>query len=268
MNCIFICVFHQLRCLDIFYMLLESILLYGNLGENTHLLVYTSSKFMNLIKRHHLFDSEKIKFEINDTYNNIDSACKSRIDVFDLPQINNYEKILYLDSDILVKDDIQRVFDVCKDEVLYTLEEGFIDSPSDLWGTTLFGDEVRNYEDKTAFTTGILLFRNCEKMKFLFQKIRECIVNFPYRFVCYDQPYIVYNAFKYNLYNNKLLIPLAVNNNENIDNNLVIYHFPGGPGYFEGKHVTMARVLDKMKKRNHAKRIRKIISNRFSMIFN
>lgn len=253
MNCIFICVFHQLRCLDIFYVLLESILLYGNLGENTHVLVYTSSEFMNMIKQHPLFDSNKIKFEINDTYNDVDSACKSRIDVFDLLQINNYEKILYLDSDILVKDDIHQVFDVCKDDILYTLEEGAIDSPTDFWGNILFGDDVRDYEDRTAFTSGILLFRNCEKMKFLFQRIQECIVNRPYQFICYDQPYIVYNAFKYNLYNNKLLIPLAVNCNKDIDDDRIIQHFSGGPGIFESKHVTMSRVLDKMKESKRAK---------------
>ena len=29
-----------------------------------------------------LFNDEKIKFEINDTYDNIDKACKSKLDLF------------------------------------------------------------------------------------------------------------------------------------------------------------------------------------------
>ena len=101
MNVIFICVFHQDKYVDMFYLLLESILLYGNL-EDTTILVYTSTLFMNRIKQYHLF-TDKIKFEINDEYDTIEKACKARLDLFDL-SIEPYNKILYLDTDILIKD--------------------------------------------------------------------------------------------------------------------------------------------------------------------
>ena len=230
MNCIFICVFYQEQYVNIFYLLLESIFIYGNLDDNTNILVYTSTTFMNMIKQSHLFNDEKVKFEINDTYNNIDSACKARLDFFNLSSITNYDKILYLDTDILIKDDINKIFDVCKEDILYTLEEGRISHEADFWGYTLFGNEINNYDDKTAFTSGILLFNNCEKIKELFNKINEDIINRPYNFCCYDQPYIIYNAFKYNLYNNKLLTQLATNHDFNIHSDKVIHHFPGGPG--------------------------------------
>ena len=84
MNCIFICVFNQIQYVDMFYLLLESIFIYGNLDKNTEILVYTSSNFINIIKENILFNNEKIKFEINDTYNNIDKACKARLDLFNL----------------------------------------------------------------------------------------------------------------------------------------------------------------------------------------
>ena len=171
MNCIFICVFNQEKYVDMLYLLLESIFIYGNLDDNTNILIYTSTHFMNKIKQSHLFNDEKIKFEINDTYDNIDKACKARLDLFNLSQIINYNKILYLDTDILVKDDIKKVFDVCKEDILYVLEEGHIYNDTDYWGKTLFGDEINNYEDKTAFTSGILLFNNCNKIKDLFNKI-------------------------------------------------------------------------------------------------
>jgi hypothetical protein len=61
-------------------------------------------------------------------------------------------------------------------------------------------NEINTYNGKTAFTSGILLFNNCEKIKDLFNKINEDIVKRPYDFNYNDQPYIVYNAFKYNLY--------------------------------------------------------------------
>ena len=248
MNCIFCCVFNQDKYVDMFFLLLESIFIYGDLDHNTHILVYTSTQFMNKIKQSHLFNNEKIKFEINDTYNNIGKACYARLDLFNLPSVKNYSKILYLDTDILVKDEINKVFDVCKKDILYVLEEGDINGNPHHWGKTLFGDEINNHKDKTAFTSGILLFNNCEKIKDLFNKINEDIVKRPYTFSCYDQPYVVYNAFKYNLYNNKILKTLAVNNDKNIHSDKVIHHFPGGPGVYEHKIDTMTIFLNRIKK--------------------
>lgn len=202
MNCIFCCVFAQKEYVDMFLILLESIFIYGNLQYNTEILIYTSTTFMYMIKQHHLYNPEKIKFEINDEYNNIDNACKARLNLFNLPSITNYNKILYLDTDIIVKDDINKVFNVCEEDIIYVLEEGEINNDEgeidiylDYWGKSLFGNEINNYNDKTAFTSGILLFNNCEKIKNLFSKINEDIIKRPFNFSCYDQPYIVYNAF-------------------------------------------------------------------------
>jgi len=246
MNCIFVCVFNQEKYVDMFFLLLESILIYGNLDDNTNILVYTSTQFMNVIKRSHLF-CDKIKFEINDTYHNIDKACKARLDLFNLPSLVNYNKILYLDTDILVKDNINKVFNVCEEDILYVLEEGDIISNYDYWGKPLFGNEITNYKDKSAFTSGILLFNNCEKIKDLFNKIKEDIIKRPYNFSCFDQPYIIYNAFKYNLYNNKILKSLVVNRNNNIHSDKVIHHFPGGPGIYQHKIDAMTIFLNKIK---------------------
>jgi predicted O-methyltransferase YrrM len=230
-----------------FYLLLESIFIYGNLDDHTNILVYTSTPFMNKIKSCHLYNDKKIKFEINDSYNNVDTACKSRLDIFQLPSTCNYEKILYLDTDILVKDDIRKVFDICVDDILYVLEEGTIDHELDYFGKSLFGNEINHYEDKSAFTSGILLFNNCEKINALFQKIKEDMTQRPFYFSCFDQPYIVYNAFKYNLFNNKLLKSVVVNYDDNIHSNKVIHHFPGTPGYYEKKIGTMQRFLNNLK---------------------
>jgi len=91
MNGIFVCVFNQEKYVDMFLILLESIFIYGNLDDNTHILIYTSTAFMNIIKQSHLF-SEKIKFEINDTYNDVEKACKARLDLFNLASVKNYKK--------------------------------------------------------------------------------------------------------------------------------------------------------------------------------
>jgi len=247
MNCIFCCVFNQEQYVDMFILLLESIFIYGNIDDNTNILVYTSTSFMDIIKKSNLFNDEKIKFEINDTYYDIDKACKARLDLFNLSSIKNYNKILYLDTDILIKDDINKIFDVCNEDILYTFEQGYIDSPINYWGEKLFGNEVNNYNDKTAFTSGILLFNNCEIIKDLFCKINEDIINRPCIPYFYDQPYIVYNAFKYNLYNNKILKPFIIEFDYSIHNDKVIQHFAGAPGNGTRKKEVMNKFLSELK---------------------
>lgn len=240
MNCIFCCIFNKEQYIQLFYLLVESILAYGNLID-TEILVYTSTPFMNKIKKSHLF-SDIIKFEINDTYNTIDKACKSRLDLFDL-SISKYAKILYLDVDILVTKNINPIFNICEDEIIYALEEGSIVG-LDYWGASLFGNESNLYEDKSAFTSAILLFKNCEKVKDLFDKIRIDITKREH-FFC-DQPFIVYNAFKYNMYNNKLLKAVADNYQSDVSDK-IIRHFPGGPGIYEHKLSNMTHYLTRMK---------------------
>jgi lipopolysaccharide biosynthesis glycosyltransferase len=167
MKCIFICVFNNVNYVDMCYLLLDSIFLYGNLRNDTDILIYTSTEFMNMIKQSRFYN-DKIKFEINDTYNSIEAACKARLDIFNLPTISNYEKVLYLDTDIVIKDSIDKVFGLIRNDILYVLEEGDIDENQH--GKKLFGNEINNYNDKSAFTSGILLFNNCEATKDLFEK--------------------------------------------------------------------------------------------------
>jgi len=244
MNCIFICVFNQEKYIELFYLLVKSIRLYGNLGD-TEILVYTSTLFMNKIKQSVLYN-EQMKFEINDTYDTADKACKSRLDLFEFKSISRYDKILYLDTDIIIKNDINKLFDIVDEDILYVLEEGTIDDTRDYWGKTLFGEEIDNY-NKPAFNSGIMLFNNCEKIKVLFGKIKEDIIARPYYDNYYmDQPYIVYNAFKYNLYDNQTLKKFAINDNFDINSNIAIHHFPGGIGECGYKLFVITSFLNKL----------------------
>jgi lipopolysaccharide biosynthesis glycosyltransferase len=262
MDCIFICVFNQKEYIDMFYLLLESIFIYGNLTDKIEILVYTSTLYMNIIKQNHLYDEKKIKFEINDTYDNIEKACKARLNLFNLASVKKYNKILYLDTDIIIKGDINKIFDICKENILYVLEEGEIDSDTDYWGKTLFSDQINNYNNKIAFTSGILLFKNCKELNNLFNKINENMIENPYNFSCHDQPYIIYNAFKYNLYNNQILKSFAVNYDFNIFSDKIIHHFPGGPGDYGHKINAMNTFLNNIKQSF----INEIINNNFSLL--
>jgi len=254
MNCIFICVFNQEKYVEMFYLLLESILVYGNLDKDTDILVYTSRQFATLIKNSHLY-TDKIVFEINDTYDTIDLACKARLDFFNLQSSAKYSNVLYLDTDIIIKDSIRPLFTLLKREILYVLEEGSITCPSDCWGKTLFDSETHLYPDKNAFTTGILLFNNCNAIKELFNEINRDISTSPYQFGCHDQPYIIYHAFKNKMYDNQILKAYVVNNNASIHTDKIIHHFPGGPGVYGHKIESMTQYLNTLNIRYFEKNI-------------
>jgi len=210
---------------------------------------------MKIIKRcPYPIITQLTKFVINDNYKTIETACKARLDLFDLLVTTeykyNYQKILYLDTDIIVKGNLNLVFDLCTQDKLYVLEEGSIDNDSDFWGKTLFlnAGDLELYTNKsTAFTSGILLFNNCEKIKELFTNIRNDMIARPFKFYCHDQPYIVYNAFKYDLYDNQLLKPFVVNNDYCINSSKIIHHFPGGPGQHIHKLKFMVSFLTGLK---------------------
>jgi hypothetical protein len=92
-----------------------------------------------------------------------------------------------------------------------------------------------------------MLFNNCQTIKDLFDKIKDDIISRPRYFICFDQPYIVYNALKYNLRNSNMLKSFAINNCHDIYGDKIIYHFSGGPGIHQHKIVNMTRFLSSLK---------------------
>ncbi len=106
-NLIYITLFYNENYIKLLYLLLESIYIYGELNENTDILIYTNTNFMNKIRNSSLYN-EKLIFKINDTINNKEEASITRFDIFNFDIINNYNKILYLDTDIIVIKSIKK----------------------------------------------------------------------------------------------------------------------------------------------------------------
>ncbi len=137
------------------------------------------------------------------------------------------------------------MFQECNNNILYCLEEGTIDDDRNFWGKSLLNDEVNKYDDKTAFSSGILMFNNCSKIKNLFECINNDMKIRGHTF--HDQPFIVYQAFNLNIYNNKLMKQYAVNNDCNVNSNYIIHHFCGGPGVYQHKIVNMSNFINNLK---------------------
>ena len=239
---IYCCVFFQKQYMDLLRLLSLSLYFFGNIKDDTDIVILSCYNF-----RDDIIDIFKI-LNINVYVHCIDlyslfSAAYSRLFIFDLPMINDYNKILYLDTDILIMNDINNILNLDIDNLLYAVEEGII---SDKYHGIDFFDFTKVDRDTTAFTSGILYFNNHIDIKNLFSKILDHInkhielgLKIP---LCFDQDFIVYHAITDNIYNNKLLIKYVVNNSTTLTEHTV-HHFMGWPGNYQSKNLKMIKFL-------------------------
>ena len=236
-NLIYLCVFYNRDYIKLLELFIQSLYINSNINnKNTDILIITSNDFY--IEINEIMN----KFELNIEYyflelNSLFQAGCARLNIFDYKNISNYNKILYLDTDILINSNINNLFNLDIDSnKIYALEEGFI--YHDFWGGQFF-DFNKIDKNTKAFCSGILYFNNNDTIKNLFEDVKAHIHQYIYINKndiprCLDQPFIVYTAINQNKYDNKLLIKYVKNilNVEEsiVDDNIIVYHFPGDPG--------------------------------------
>ena len=233
-----ISVFLKKEYVELAYLLLNSLYKYGELDHATDILIYTSSEFVSQMLPK--FKSAPI-FKINDNIQTVVAASAARLDIFDFPEVAKYEKILYLDTDVLVVRPLAPVFDLATEDRLYALEEGSLDSevPYDYWGKDLFAPgEVAALEDKTGFSAGVLLFKNTDTIRALFQRIKDHIAATP-GLGFFEQAHMVYNTIKSGLKDNQAMKPYVVINEASTKTTKTILHFAGSPGDHQSKYGKM-----------------------------
>ena len=248
-NLIYMCVFRSREYITLFQYLAESIVSYGELTEDTDVIVLTQADFEEDILR-----VAKGLPNVSTRIHTIDTVfeCgRSKIKIFD-HDVSAYSKILYLDTDVLVNEPLKPLFDIDLDPTkLYALEEGVVSH--EYWGgeTPLF-DLTQIDGNTTAFCTGILLFKNSPEMKQLFEEMNARIdldiyeKNIPIS-GCIEQPYVNYCAIMKGQYNNQALKLLVQNNPTVITPGISVYHFPGGPGWYWRKLPAMESFIKLMK---------------------
>ena len=237
---IYSCVFFNEKYINLINLLLKSYKLFGNSLYDVDYLIICNPNFQKKIQA--IFDNLNISGKIwcIDLKTKFEAGY-SRLKIFDYPNINLYNKILYLDCDILVTNSINNILDFQLENKLYALQEG--NTNREFWGSQFF-DKNPNC---SAFTSGILLFNNNIIIKDLFSQILLHIHNHITSMLpipgCLDQPFIVYHAVKNNLYDNQKLINIVINKPTNF-NNETISHFPGGVGHYESKIVKMTNFMN------------------------
>ena len=236
MNLIYSCVFFQESYVQLLELLLKSYKLFGN---NTTYLILTSQQYYQQIKNIMLeLEIEHGIWTMNVT--TIFESAYSRLLIFNYPHINKFSKILYLDVDILITGNLNKLFEEQLEDKIYCLKEGNTKHP--YWGHQFF----ENNPECRAFSTGIILFNNCDNVKQLFANTLKHI-NYHLQKNrdiprCLEQPFLIFNAFQLNLYNNELLGNYAKIDPKEYDG-LLLYHFAGNPGHFKSKIEKMTDFL-------------------------
>ena len=250
MNLIYVCVFHQQSYIKLLKLLVTSVSVKANIKkETTDILIVTSPTFHTLIQK------ELEKFDLPLQYyildvNTLMRASSSKLKIFQYNQIDKYQKILYLDTDVLINSDVNKLFDSeISSDKLYAVEEGNIGHI--FWGSMFFDFKKNNREAK-AFSAGVLYFMNSPSMKQLFEDTNVHIENYlsekkPVP-TCLEQPFLVYNSFAIDKYDNQFMKRYSENNPDLLSNEKIIYHFPGGPGDYSNKSAKMIKFWEKMQK--------------------
>lgn len=245
-NLLYFCVYYNVNYFKLLNLLLTSLKFYSS-GDDYDILILTHQNMTNEV------DLLKNKLKINimiKTYdfNTIFEAAYARLYIFDYENIDNYDKILYVDTDIIIKNNLSIIFNLDIDDKLYAIESGNIESIN-------FGGQFFNFgkNDKscTGMNSGTLLFKNTKNMQNLFTRIIGHIhvfldsnQNIPYAM---DQPFINYHAVRSNLYDNKLLNKYVslYEDTDTVDNfeTSVICHFSFPIGNFIHKYKRMTTFL-------------------------
>jgi len=248
-NLIYMCVFRSREYITLFQYLAESIVSYGELTNDTDVIVLTQSDFEEDIVR-----VAKGLPNLTTRFYSIDSVFESsrtKLRIFD-HDLSAYSKILYLDTDILVNGPLKPLFDIDLDPTkLYALEEGVVSH--EYWGGEIPLFDLSQIDgNTTAFSAGILLFKNSPEMKQLFSEMNERIDLDVYEKKipisgCLEQPFVNYCAIMKGQYNNQALKSLVQNNPTEITHGISVYHFPGGPGWYWRKLPAMEEFIELMK---------------------
>lgn len=244
-NLIYMCVFNQVSYINLLELLVKSIKIKGAVNpDTTDILIITSESFQPLIQEKVNNFNLQIKYHIRDIYTLMESSC-CKVYIFNYENIDNYDKILYLDTDVLINNKVDILFNNnIESTKIYALSEGTIGNETNYWGKEFF-DYFNAPHDRNmqAFCAGVLFFKNSPEMKKLFNQIIEHInthiaSNKPIP-ICLDQPFVIYNSFINDAYDIKLMDTFLANNPTSVDDR-VIYHFPGGPGDYNSKIQKMS----------------------------
>ena len=231
-NLIYTCCFHQEIYTDVVSHMINSFM---RMNSSIDLLVYTTTEYKEIIQKKCPL-ATNILFVEKNFYKTMNQARISKLDVFDFPQIEKYEKVLYVDADSLFLKKPDDIFDQITDDVVYTIGEGTILNEAEYWGRSLFLKESAEYVDREGLGAYALGFKNITVIKKLFIKIKQAFYLDMYqnKLRFYDQPFLNFFLIQNNMSNTeslKTFVKSRPSAAEALDKGIAIVHFAGCPGH-------------------------------------
>lgn len=203
-NLLYFCVFHNRDYCKLARLLLISMRLYSSM-KAFDILIMTTEEFRKELEA--LAKELRIHVQVYTLpLKTIFEAACARLKIFDWEHIGAYKTLLYVDTDIIVKGNLEPLFQIPTEDKLYAIQSGTIASRN-------FGREFfKGWTDysKTGFNSGTLLFQNSAKMRELFATIwTHAMEHAGAPPACMDQPFLNYHAIKDGLYDNTALNPFV-----------------------------------------------------------
>jgi len=237
-NLIYITTFYKTEYADMCLLLLESIKKYYN-NDTFELYIFVDNITNNIISTY--LDNTKINFTYKiikcDNIKNVVCAAAYRMFIFDYIKPNTFNKILYLDTDILINKSLDDIFNITIDNKIHAVMEGGQIPYHCLYHTS---EEFEKHKTNDCFSSGILLFDS--SLKQYFENVKKlfsnCITNGIQIGCCIDQPFFNLIAHRMNCINNKILSKYSRCNPLDITEQ-IISHFAGNVGEHESKLTKM-----------------------------
>jgi hypothetical protein len=201
-NLVFLSVFFNRDYIELLRIFLVTTKLYSNL-DSIDFLIITSSDFVPDINILSGLIGIPLKTMVIDT-SRLAGGAFARLYIFEYDNIMAYDKILYLDTDIVVQGDLMNIFNETIEDKIYALKEGTIEH--EIHGGWWFDFSTID-KNTVGLNSGILLFKPSEQMKTIFTETLQHVdelksKNMPQ---CADQPFINYHFIKAQKYDIQLI---------------------------------------------------------------
>ncbi len=249
-NLLYVAVYGNKDYVKLFNLLFSSLVLSKNDSSDFSLLVMTAPSLKDDILRTISSMNSGVELLVWASEEKPDKfgAAFARYHIFELEQIDQFEKILYLDTDVLINGALSDVFhNDLSEGTIYCLPEAdeLLGDLNDYYGKSLFIEQgLERCLIERGFTSGAILFKNGLVVRHLFAEVLK--IGSESRkngrvFSCLDQPFLNLLATSKSLINLDLLPKYMVNNPVNVTGGFVINHFPGGVGNFGSKFSKMSK---------------------------
>lgn len=267
-NLVYLCCFLNQQFFRLLELFFASVSLFSRKSlDSTDILIITHEDFVGPIQSiASSFDIPVLFFIVQKPYNVFISTTQ-RYFLFSWNQIQNYQKVLYLDTDILIHGELTELFSKATDPTkLYTLREGTISH--EFWG----GDEIFDFHGidsdlnpKTpGFCTGVMLFYSHPEIAALFDQANDFMLKkiqvpgskWP---ICFDQPYVNYVCAKGQKNENSILEKFCINRADHLHQGFIVYHFPATSFGKKYKHMILM-ILEMVKPFNSSSSIETLVS--------